>query len=263
MSQKVLAARRRNKEKKAFLKISLVLLGFFVFSVLVLVILFSLDSLKIKTISVLGNESLPTGALEKKIGQFLNDKTFGLSLKNRIFYFPRKAIAAGLLADFPRVKSVEIENDFPSRIEVRIEERSPVALVCRKENKQCLYLDEGGFIFDGAPYFSSGVFLKFFSENDDIFQPGEFLCDGDIFKQIFFLQKRIQDFLPVEEIILTRDNLAKFYTAEGFHFILNIYGDFDEVYKNFSIFFEEFLKTKKLKDIEYVDLRFGNKIYYK
>lgn len=142
-------------------------------------------------------------------------------------------------------------------------ERNPFALLCKEE--QCVYIDKDGYIFEKAPYFSGEIFLKFFDERDNNqgLALNRVLLSKDQFENI----NKFKDLINHEEIyisavFLKNDGNFEFKTTEGWLIKLDERNDQKISFENLKISLEQEIKEKR-KDLDYIDLRFGNKVFYK
>ena len=66
----------------------------------------------------------------------------------------------------------------------------------------------------------------------------------------------------VSEVILKKENIYEFYTNEGWKIILNDKNEPQSAYLNLVTAIDANIKDKRTK-LDYIDLRLGNKIYFK
>ena len=66
----------------------------------------------------------------------------------------------------------------------------------------------------------------------------------------------------VSEVVLKKENIYEFYTQEGWKIILNDKNEPQSAYLNLITALDSNIKDKRPK-LDYIDLRLGNKIYFK
>ena len=66
----------------------------------------------------------------------------------------------------------------------------------------------------------------------------------------------------ITEVVLKKENIYEFYTKEGWKIILNDKNEPKSAYLNLITVLESNIKDKRTK-LDYLDLRLGNKIYFK
>ena len=151
---------------------------------------------------------------------------------------------------------------------------SVVPEVSSQIGENCYFVNNDGYIFDKAPYFSGDVYFKFYLSIKDESKPsGQNMIEVDRFHELirFIDELNSLDFKPVMLVIkedgshslyLKNDPLA---TSPVILFrqdndLENILGNLLTAMKK-----EEFANEIKsrYKDLLYIDLRFKNKVLYK
>jgi len=259
----ILTASKRAKRKKFFLRLFFVFLFLLLAAVGGIIGLFQIDGLKIKSVSITGNSFLSEQELLSQVNSVMDEKVFGLIPKDRIFFFLDAEVTANLFEKFGRLAKVKIEKKYPSFVSIEVQERMPIAVLCEKSGKTCFFLDETGFIFEKAPFFSAGVYLKFFDERQVELEEGRFLLPREIFGRLLVFKERLENISKPLEIYLKGDGVYEIHTEAGWYLIIDEKDDWDAVYNNFVSFYGEIMKSRNKKDIDYIDLRFGNKVFYK
>ena len=253
---------KRIKRKKIFSRVFFVSLVLLSVLSLFTALFFYIDRFKIKNITIEGATDLSKEFLTQELQGVLKSKSLGIFPRDRIFFFPYDDVRIKLMNSFKKFSSVQIEGRFSQNLLVKIEERQPVAVFCAEEQKNCYFIDEGGFIFVDAPFFSSGVFPQF-SDNRAHHKPsvGDFLIDGEEARRIFDFMKLMPADYSVAQILLENDGVYKFLTKEGWQIILQKDDDFEVAHQNFLASLNE-IKDKR-KNLDYIDLRFGGKVFFK
>lgn len=99
---------------------------------------------------------------EKILGNY-----FFAYARDNSFLFPKQEIEQALLEKFPRLETAVAQRIDAHSISVVVTERKPYALWCGEafdaesyELVPCWFIDDKGFVFDSAPIISSGVYLE-------------------------------------------------------------------------------------------------------
>ena len=226
---------------------------------------FRMPYFQVKKIEISGNSLINGEDLIEGIKTKLDGKYFGFFPKTNIFIMPKKNILAELPQELKRIKNITLDKKYFGAIAVKIEERSNLALFCGKED--CAYADENGFVFEKAPYFSGAVFLKLIDQRwpgkavEDFI--GSNLIEESEFKKILeFAGLAVKTGNGITEVVLKKENIYEFYTKEGWKIILNDKNEPKSAYLNLITVLESNIKDKRTK-LDYLDLRLGNKIYFK
>jgi cell division septal protein FtsQ len=243
------------------------------------VYLSGLNSLNINNIEISGNKVVDTETIKTIVEQQLAGKYFGLFPKTNILFYPQNKIKNALQNQIKRLQDINLSLKNNNILQISVYERTPEYLWCGENlpslggglpansqagigegSEQCYFMDENGYIFDEAPYFSGEVYFKFYGSIQNFKQLVSF---NDIL--IGLGLKPISLFITNDgdiQIFLSGSSLAA--TPK---IILRANADFEKVAENL----ETALSTEPLQSefknkyssLQYIDLRFGNKVYYK
>ena len=142
-----------------------------------------------------------------------------------------------------------------------------------EDSNKCYFIDEAGYIFDDAPYFSGAVYLKFYGATGRENPLGAHFFEPN-FRKLVLLKDALEriDLKPVIFDVKDNGDISVFLTSlsssvRGPEVILKSDADMDKVVENLqSVLDTEPLKSdfrNKYSSLIYIDLRFGNKVYYK
>ena len=264
MRRDFLASSRKLRRKRLIFK-AVVVSVIFTAIFAGVVAFFRIPYLQVEKIEISGNSLIDGDDLIETVKAKLEGKYFGLFPKSNIFIIPKGKILAEIPQEFKRIKNISIDKKYFGAIAVKIEERSNSALYCKTEN--CAYADESGFVFEKAPYFSGAVFLKFIDQRwpEKVLEDfiGSNLIEESEFKKILeFAGLAAKIGNGIKEVVLKKENIYEFYTKEGWKIILNDKNEPKSAYLNLITALDANIKDKRTK-LDYIDLRLGNKIYFK
>jgi hypothetical protein len=263
-----------NKQKRKVLWIKLGII-FTLFLALggLLIWLSGLKSIQIDTITISGATVLGSESLEGQIRRELVGKYLWAFPKTNVFLYPHARIEKSLLETFPRIKTVSLNTLDNHILSVSIVERQPFALWCDTPPteslvSQCYFLDYDGFVFDHAPQFSGSAYFKYYG-----FLPFEapigsyYLSSTTGFHELseFVESTERLGITPLYMSAVDADSFELFVFGGG-KILLDTRESLSKVFDRFSAL----LKTPNLVPkqggellIEYIDLRFGNKMFFK
>lgn len=224
----------------------------------------------INNIAVSGNSLVATDALLATTKKILSDSYFGLFTKSNIFLYPEKTIQKTLAAAFPAIKSVHGNLKNWQTLQLSVEERIPFALWCQLvDSTDCFYLDKNGLIFSTAAVFSENIFVRFTGgEINASSSPivGKNFLPADEFRRVtFFLDFLAPLGLTPTSLEASADEYQIQLKGNG-QLIVNSTDDFSVILKNLeAILHSDNLKKALARGgvIDYIDLRYGNKVFYK
>lgn len=261
MSTKVLSSAKYSRRRKIFFRALFVFLGLMAAFSLFLFALFFVDALKVRYFKIEGAVILPEKQIASEAEALLKVRLWGIFPRDRMFLVPYDKIKALLSSRFLKISDTKFQKKFSATPVIQIEERRPSGILCKEQEIFCFYLDRTGFVFEEAPLFSSGVFYKFFDERSKQSGLGEFLFEQSAAEKIFDFMNLLYPKIQITEIRLKENGIREFYSDEGWYMITRVDDDYSAVYGNLMAVFSE-IKNQE-KTLEYIDLRFGNKVFYK
>lgn len=255
-----LAERRRLRRRRIL--ITLVVL----FALLCAGIVYELNqsAVRISRITVYGaDQSLADIAVANMQGKY-----FGLIPRDSTFFFPGASIRAGIMAAYSDIAAVSIFHSGLTGLSIKVDERVPVAQWCGlaptpNVEEYCYVFDAGGFIF--APHASTTVpinsFVLYAPLAGNVQEPlRAVLADADKLPDAFDLARRLATFgSPVVRVVLRGDEVDDILKS-GTR-ITYVLGDEENAFTALTSARDSF----NLADgsLNYVDLRFGGKMYLK
>ncbi|MEK7128551.1 MAG: FtsQ-type POTRA domain-containing protein [Patescibacteria group bacterium] len=262
---------KKRRQRVIFIKIFLFLCAF-VFILGGAIYVSRISSLNIKTVTITGNKFIETEAIKTAVEKKLAEKYLWFFPKTNIFIYPTKAIKEELRNELKRLKDIDLSLSYGNILDITVSERTASYVWCGDmppapdslEQAKCNFLDNSGFMFDEAPYFSGEVYFKFY---------GTDLSGVDFNKLISFKKTlEVAGARPAALFIGENGNIKMFLSPENSlsiepEIIFKADADFENVAENLQVALStEPLKSNfknKYSSLEYIDLRFGNKVYFK
>ena len=234
-----------------------------------------LPRLMISDSVISGNGTIPSATVKSEIQNFLAGTYFSLVPRDNILVYPKSKIVNGLIASFPRIQSVAMRID-GTTLKVQIKERKPFALWCGEESSpehvatsSCYFLDKDSYMYASAPDFTGHVFFKYFgtpalasSGSDAV---GGTYMDKNEWEAVQSLIEGLgtMDLIPVSlgrlndtDFALTLDGGTKIIFSHD----QNLASVLDNLR---SVIDAEPFNGTLDPSLEYIDLRFGDRVYYK
>lgn len=292
MKKSVLNSPRLLKFKKGERKVlfrKIFFLTFLFFLILVgLSFLSEWQKLNIDNIVISGNKVVETKMIEDIVREKISGYYFWVFPKTNFIIYPQREIKRELKNKFKRIEEVFVNNRNIKTLEINVSERTALYTYCgatvdleNNSNQKCYFMDQDGYIFDEAPYFSGGVYLKFYGTVANIDLPtgqagnpsGSYFFQSN-FNKLISLKETIQkiEIKPVAFYIQDDGDIKIFLSSlsasqMGPEIIFKTDSDFEQVAGNLqTVLTTEPLQTdfkNKYSSLLYIDLRFGNKVYYK
>ena len=263
--------RKRKMISKGFLKKT----GFFVLLIAflgtVIYALFFSTFVKISKIEINGVVSINADLIRQDIAARLNGKYFNLIEKNNILFVNDDNLQDALRNKYEKIESIQVKKVFPNGIKIMIEERTPAMILC--SNGECFVVDTAGFTYmrydsNANDVQLNGLMRLTDNGNKSIKFKNNFLTKEYV-KYIMDIQSGVKDDLGIDlsldcqtPQLISGD--IRVMTTDGWW----IYFDSSRpVQKELemlkAVLTEKIDKEGQRSNLEYIDLRIDNKVYYK
>lgn len=233
-----------------------------------------IPNVRINTVEVVGTETQNPADIDVLSRETLRGAYLFIIPKNNIFLYPESVLLGVLRSRYPAVKDFRVRAKNFHTLEVEVAERHPVAVWCGENPdtpESCRLMDESGFAYAPAASFSGDVYVRYFgrattTEGYVLTEaPKKFLTPAE-FRPLGALAAAFaahQGTNGVTGIAVDSNNDVKLTFANGFsvRFLLKESGG--DVFERFTLALRsEPFAARQLSEIEYLDLRFGDKLYY-
>lgn len=264
--------------------------------------LIRLPSLHIREISFSGMESSEEDAARERIGSILGGSWAAFLPRSFYFLADAEEIAAGLGAEFPQAKEIEVTKTFPDRLSVVMMRRSFWGIFCSRQESvsaphlsgtdaehqelnlsqkgagsvpECAYIDPTGFAYESAPQATGGLILVVESDAQRI-AVGETVIEPAVMEQLGLLRDGLPAAAGLEvvgfELRSRVPSEIRAGVSDGFTIIFGRDEDFANTLRVLKRVLDEEINPHtsggvgvkdKRGQLDYIDLRFGNKVFYK
>ena len=245
------------------------------FWILVLIIILLADvsylilfysGLQIKNIEVSGNSKISSDNLKSIIALNTDKKLLGFFETKSIFLANKDNISKEITKDFPIISKVSIMKKFPQTITVVVEERKPIGVYCDK-NEKCFLIDQSGVIFEKAETIPQDMVIVRQATESNNFSTGEDAVNQNITTAITKIQKDLKDKYQISltDALVTSPLRLDTTTNEGWkiYFATDPDSDISLQLTKLNLLLNGEITTEIRKKLEYIDLRFKDRAYYK
>lgn len=256
----------RKLRRKRFFRNIFFFLAFLVGGAALVVTFFSLSYFRVHTIIFAGNRILQTTELEQEAARELASRYFFVIPKNNLIALRPEKLVAALLNAFPRIEYARAVKKYPDTLALTLKERENRTVWCNgAQELRCMFIGQDGVLFQEAPIFEGRLLLKIVDERtQNDYHLGESVLPFDTMRAIEsfrdLLARRI--FAQLYVVRIKNGGAIELEVSEGWYAIVNADLNPDEAVENLVIVFAKNLKDQREK-LEYIDLRSGNKLYYK
>jgi hypothetical protein len=272
----------KRKRRRKMIKLSILLFLIFILLVIGLSYLsrekhIVINNIKVNGAHVLNQEDIIEIAKNEMTGKYLY-----LFSRNNTFIYPSNDIHKALLINFPRIKELSLGLNGLNELEINIEERKEEFLYCgdsipedkEKIGDNCYFLNDDGLIFDEAPYFSGDIYFKYYIPLEENTEPlGKEMLEKDRFHELSYFFNRI-DKLGFKSVYfeMAKDGINYLYLEKRDNknnpkIIFRNSDNLDILLENLTLAMKKDEFSGEIKQkyniLEYIDLKFKNKILYK
>lgn len=188
--------------------------------------------------------------------------------QNKTFSFPKESFESDLLTVVPKINEVEVEVKVPHGILIRAKARKEAGVWCKynidRLSENCYFYDAKGVIYETAPQSLKGSLIVYIRdgrfENPAL---GEKVLDQDL---IEYTENLIQLLSMVDlkpEYIFFKNNID-IHTGfnKGWEAYFLRENNIQESVENLKLVLDKEIGNR-VGELEYVDLRLLNKVFYK
>ena len=275
----------KNQKRKNTIRNTGLYACIFVTIIILLSFLSRIDKFKIKDVNINGNSIVDTETIKALVSNELKGNYLYFLPKTNILFYPKNKIQNALLLNFKRLKDVNISLDKDRNLIISVSERKGFYIWCGFESnfeientskESCYFMDDQGYVFDKAPYFSGQVYFKFYgyftnNSNEDFL--GKYFKPS-IFSKLITIKERVSlvGLKPLAIYILPSGEIDM-YLARGKNSLVypKIIFKEDNDFEKIQGDLESALSTEPLKtnivtnygNLLYLDLKIKNKVFYK
>ncbi len=231
----------------------------------------------LQVINIHGLEAISDARIRESVKGFLAG-SYGFFLpRSSYFLVSPSALEEEIKKQTFRVERASVVKAFPDTIEIAIQERKPWAVFCTNvspllsksdavpESSRCFYLDRGGFSYEEAPESSGSLLLVITGDRKDA-RIGAFLIDSKTLESMMLIGERVEKILGARVVAYELSEAApremRARLDKGFTVIFKKEDNFEEVFRVLRRVLDEEIKDR-YDILEYIDVRFGNKVFYK
>ncbi len=259
---KKLRKKHRIKKKKPILENNF-FGGFFIFLFLILgsTYLFVFHPFfQVDSISFTKKGDIDEDLLSKIIDKQIEKNWFFLDSKS-IFLISGKDIEKNITEEVSLIEDIEVIKSFPSEIIIRGKSRTPFAIWCSRESEEyCHYVDRNGVLFSEIEIFIKD-FVVYVEEKEASF--GEKIISKDMINSLYSMKEKIQkEGLNLSYFKIHDERKIEAITKKGMRIYFSKEQEKMEAeMANFNITINS-IEEEDRNNIDYIDLRFGDRIFY-
>lgn len=260
----------RKKRKILYVKISL-FLSFLILVCVSLVFISRMERFRISNVEFVGGLLIAPQDVKEETENFLKGNYFWFFPKNNFFIYPKDELKDFLQDRFKRIDKIVVDTSDKKTVRISITERGMYAMWCKNTedidfSEKCYFMDDNGVIFSEAPTFSGDAYFKYYGFFATSTNPiGQvYLSSTTIFAEISNFVGRVKD-TTINPVGLLSKEAGEFdlLLPEGGKIYFDNLQSFDKTAENLETLLKTIHSTTTDLNVDYIDLRFGNKLFYK
>ncbi len=270
--------KKYTNKKKSIVRIRVIIsIIFFVCFVIASIVTMRLSALQIQQISITGLSAVREEDVQKEIMSALSGSYLaGLIPYRFLLVAPAQIIGDTLKQKFPLIAEVTVVKEFPNKLVLAVKERVMFGILCNDAVSEdavpdehrdigCSYLDTAGIAYDKAPQ-TQGFLIMKISTNASEVVIGSRAIDSLMMGRIKDINSKLPSVInsPIVGYQLLRNvpREVRAMSKSGFSLMINRDDDLDHALYVLKTVLEKEIGSRR-NNLDYVDLRFGNKVFYK
>ena len=244
---------------------------------------------KIKEIKIQGAQTIDQERIIFLAKDLAAKKWLEIWPQDSLVFFPGAALSRKISGEFAQISRAEVKKIFFRMLEIKIEERQPMAVWCQNETvkeplvaeniatstpvekkevlpqgDQCFFIDKEGIIFRESPKISSSFFPLIFGAAGQSF----FLRQQSLASSTLEFARQAKKNVGKEGVEISffleneRQKELEAFTFLGWKIYFNLERSAQNQIRIIQTLFREGLKDRQ-GNLEYIDLRIPNRVYYK
>jgi POTRA domain, FtsQ-type len=226
---------------------------------------------KVTEISISGNTRINSEDINDTIKNLITGSLTGCISKDNYFFIDKKEIIENILKD-KRIKSIKVKKQFPNKISVNVVEHDVIAVWCLHDiSGECFVIDGGNALkqipLNDEVLINNNYFIVV-DESGESIEIGSHVIDQNELDKIDFLGKEFIYNINVGietpyKIVSRGSNEVRFNTDENWYIVVDVTHDTEEILNIAKLFIKKVELPSSRNDLEYIDMRFPEKIFYK
>lgn len=244
-----------------------------VFSILAVLLLLGLVGLswlpmmRITSIEVKGTVIIPVSAVHASAEKILSGTYFFVLPRNNVLLYPKQEIAQGIRTQFSALQSVSVRmRDFHT-MAIQVVERGPKALWCGDavvSSSACFMLDPDGLAYASAVDFAGTAYVRYFGILSGEQLPKQYLSANDFRALSALVDELAKKSGAVLRVAVDEHKDVRVSFANGFDLLFVLSDSGSDILDRYTLALTAApFSGRTLSDFLYLDLRFGDKLYYK
>ena len=229
------------------------------------VFLLRLSAIQITEVTIEGNGFVSTQEIQDKTDRILGSSYLFVIPKSNVFLFSRGELASRIKEN-PAVIDVRIDKDLFHTLNISITEQEKEAIYCTSfDRSECYYINGDGYLYSRTPadlQLDQEIVVYLEGEQKKL---RDTVLDTELYSNVMgFVKSSARYGLITANVYVRSNGVIEFNTQPGARLLVSRFDDFASGFSNLiALFDQNVIAKEQLAIIDYIDLRFGNKVFYK
>jgi cell division septal protein FtsQ len=225
---------------------------------------------RIQTVKIVGIDQYDAAAVEEAVFSY-DTQILPLHISGlNFFIFPLQDLQTTLVTELPQYRNIQVQKQFPQTIQVRAQKRVPALVRCPLVGTSCFILDTQGVQFSTQSHTAVSSESLVVVEDHRNDEHGLFETGMDP-KNIEFITTFVQELRMrtdediVDALIIPHEAPRELTLRSREGWAAFVAFDTDPVHaaEFIRIALDESMKEDPERELEYIDARYTDKVYYK
>ncbi|OGN04752.1 MAG: hypothetical protein A2831_01305 [Candidatus Yanofskybacteria bacterium RIFCSPHIGHO2_01_FULL_44_17] len=256
----------KNKKRKKLLSKAVVLCLLIVIGMVSSIyLLFFSKLLDVRSITIEAADEM-RAQLNIAAEDWLNKKFGFFPRRSNILFLSGDQLSSTLIDQFPRLESARVVKKIPHSLEISVEERKSAGIWCLSDGVRCLYFDKNGVAFNETQSSAGYLILNVKDMRSRELKLGDIVADNIWLASIIKARELLtKNDLDIRKFVIPAESFDEFYaiTASGWKIVFSNSTDISKQIDALRIFLEEKPSINQKANLQYIDLRIQDRIYYK
>ncbi|EKE21215.1 MAG: hypothetical protein ACD_7C00310G0010 [uncultured bacterium] len=228
------------------------------------------DFMEVDDIKVTNSGIIAREDIDNFISQEIDGKYFKIISKRNFVFFGVNNLERKLKSNFKKIKLASVKRIFPNKANIEIQERNLILSLCSRG--ACYFIDERGYAYERmnpnqSPANQSEI-IELIDESGKEIRENEYVLLPSYIEFIVAIRDELKNDTNVEILnqYRTRSRISEeliVQTKNGWDIYLNAKIPIEKSIQTLKTLLNRHLLLRDLHELEYIDLRSENKVFYR
>ncbi|MBI2676459.1 MAG: hypothetical protein HYX21_00685 [Candidatus Yanofskybacteria bacterium] len=256
------------KRKRIFLRLFL----WFIFGLAIIVglvyLLFFSKLFYVKEVSIANQSFISNQEIGQAVDEFLAQKRFFVSGFSNLIFVESDKIQSLVINNFPQAENVTVEKEYPHTVKISLDGKTALGVWCfsMSDQNKCFYFDKNGVAFETSADSDGPLLLRIEDEKGRFEKLGQAVADKELLSFILSIRPELEKIkIDIKKITIPAVEYFRIdaETSEGWKVYFSTRDDLKNQVNSLNVFLSQKISPEKRSQLQYIDVRIPNRVYYK